>query len=184
MHIIKCWSGTCPLLLRHDYFIWKSVQSSTVMLTRTTNDQKPNFDLPCLPPLSQRERQILQVTEKQNQSLANVQEHSKKMYSFSLSSNTMPQPTFFSSDQRLPGRWAKSQELNTHLQRWLPKIIKTSREIFWLISFEVLWMKLRSIHRTWKVWRMFPKIIASVFFFYTKSVALRMQKSKLCRVKG
>lgn len=52
------------------------------MVIRTTKDQKPNFDLPGLPPLSQRDRQILQVTEKQNQSLAKVQEHSKKNLQF------------------------------------------------------------------------------------------------------
>lgn len=63
-----------------------------------------------------------------------------------------------------------------------PIMIKTLREIFWMTTFEVLWMTLRRIHITWKVWSMFPKITA--FFFYTKSVALHVGKSKLCLVEG
>lgn len=67
---MKCWSGTCSLLIRHDCFIWPSVQGSTVVVTRTTKDPKPNFGCPCLPPLSQRDKKILRVPEKQNQELS------------------------------------------------------------------------------------------------------------------
>lgn len=68
-------------------------------------------------------------------SSAKIQEHSKIMYGFSISSNTVPWTMFSSADYRLPEWQAKIQEQKTHLKRWLLKIIQILREIFWLIYF-------------------------------------------------
>lgn len=100
----------------------------------------------------------------ENKSSAKVHQNSKIMYSFSTSSNTVLWLMVSFSDHKLPEHWAKSQEWKTPLHRWLLK--RKITEFFWIIYFEILWMNLRSIHRTWKVWRMLQKIIAYLFFFF------------------
>lgn len=154
---INCGSAASSLFFRWllHLKIWTKLHSYT-----HKNHQRPKPQLwPPLPPTTTTKGQILRVAENQNHELNKNPgtQQNNVQFQHQLQHHAMDNVSVQASR-------VLSNNPGTENS---PIMIKILREIFWMTTFEVVWMTLRRIHITWKVWSMFPKITA---FFFTQSL--------------